>query len=107
MIFFQNLIRTPITHSPLQFESPIHQLLVSADKVYTVFTNGEIEELQSALSTRRESKPGFLQEDEIITYVQIIESTSTALIAAKKKEVSGSGNLRARWYYYYYGNYYY
>ncbi|XP_047479892.1 nucleolar protein 11-like isoform X2 [Penaeus chinensis] len=70
------------------FESPIHQLLVSGDKVYTVFTNGEIEELQSALSTRRETKPGFLQEGEIITYVQIIESTSTALIAAKRKEAS-------------------
>ncbi|XP_042877296.1 uncharacterized protein LOC122256570 isoform X2 [Penaeus japonicus] len=70
------------------FEAPIHQLLVSADKVYIVFTNGEIEELQSALNTRRESKPGFLEENETITYVQIIESTNTALITTKREEAS-------------------
>ncbi|ROT80882.1 putative nucleolar protein 11 isoform X1 [Penaeus vannamei] len=75
------------------FEAPIHQLLVSADKVYTVFTNGEIEELQSAISTRRESKQGFLQEDETITYVQIIESTNTALIATKKREQASCTKL--------------
>lgn len=94
MLFLKNHIRALITHSPLQFEAPIHQLLVSADKVYTVFTNGEIEELQSAISTRRESKQGFLQEDETITYVQIIESTNTALIATKKREVGGSVQSR-------------
>lgn len=63
-----------------QFKTPVHQLLVSRNAVYVVFTTGQVEKLATALSSRKEAKPGFLGEEESITYVQIVKDARLVIM---------------------------
>ncbi|KAG7173798.1 nucleolar protein 11-like [Homarus americanus] len=70
------------------FETSIHQLLVSGDIVYIVFTSGQVEELTTALNSRKAPKPGFLTEGESISYVEIIKDAKRIVMVVEKKDGS-------------------
>nr|XP_045625265.1 nucleolar protein 11-like [Procambarus clarkii] len=67
------------------FETPIHQLLASEGTVYVVFTSGQIENLATALNSRKQVKPGFLSEGESICYVQIIKNAKLVVMVVEKE----------------------
>nr|XP_053647044.1 nucleolar protein 11-like [Cherax quadricarinatus] len=69
----------------LIFETPIHKLMVSGDSVYVVFTTGQVEDLATAIKSRKKLKPGLLSDGESISYIQIIEATKLVVVVVKKE----------------------
>ncbi|XP_068247136.1 nucleolar protein 11 isoform X2 [Palaemon carinicauda] len=68
------------------FGTSIHQLIVSGGVVYVVFSTGQIEDLESALKTRKEVKPGCVGENETITYAAIEIEENIAVLVVKDQE---------------------
>lgn len=61
------------------------QLLVSGETVFVVYTSGHVEDLASALSSRKEEKPGCLNEGESIAYVQVIKDAKQVVVVVQEK----------------------
>ncbi|XP_071520721.1 nucleolar protein 11 [Panulirus ornatus] len=70
------------------FETSILQLLVCGDTVYVVFTSGQVENLNTALESRKKAKPGFLGEEESLSYVQIVKDAGLIVMLVKDKNRS-------------------
>ncbi|KAK7078900.1 hypothetical protein SK128_002990 [Halocaridina rubra] len=68
------------------FETSIHQLLISGDSVYIVFTSGHVEELNSALKTRKEPKAGCLKDSDSILYAAVDKEEDLVILVIKDEE---------------------
>ncbi|XP_064089039.1 nucleolar protein 11-like isoform X3 [Macrobrachium nipponense] len=68
------------------FETSINQLIVSGGTVYVVFNSGRIEDLESALKSRKEVKPGCIEGNETITYAAVEKEKNIAVMVVKDQE---------------------
>lgn len=68
------------------FETPIYQLLVTGGTVYVIFTSGRVEDLLTALRTRKEPKPGCVKESESITYAAINKEDDLVVLLVKNED---------------------
>ncbi|XP_066958813.1 LOW QUALITY PROTEIN: uncharacterized protein [Macrobrachium rosenbergii] len=69
-----------------QFETSINQLIVSGGTVYVVFNSGRVEDLESALKSRKEVKPGCVEENETITYAAVEKEENIAVLVVEDQE---------------------